>query len=87
MENEDVICTNTNNDDDNGKMQAREISHLEKVCVNANCYGNAHEYIYQTGYGQEKTSGMNCHVDETRQNYEGYVIDVLVNISNGLALL
>ena len=66
MENVDVICTNTNNDDDNGKMQAREISHLEKVCVNANCYGNAHEYIYQTGYGQEKTSGMNCHVDETR---------------------
>ena len=63
MEHEDVVSTNSNDDDQDWKVQSCEILNVPNMSVDDQCYGNTHENVKQTERGDEQTTCVEPHVD------------------------
>ena len=78
MEDEDIICANSNNNDDYTHVNIREIRYTECIIINNHCNRNAHQHIKKTYESQKYALHMEAHVTETCKEHHDNIFEISV---------
>jgi len=63
MEHEDIIWSNSHNNNDYWDMEARKVADVENNLVHKESQWDAHDDVQKTHDGQKHTLGMEHHVN------------------------
>ena len=78
MEDEDIVCANSNNNDDYTHVNIREIRYTECIIINNHCNWNAHQHIKKTYESQKYALHMEAHVTETCKEHHDNIFEISV---------